>query len=443
MSDSPVLIRAEATGVLGEYDHSLPFPVDHEYVIVYGPNGVGKTKFLEIINGLSRLDGRLLLGLPFETVELEFSDGSLLQVEEQRQRSETRQGPRRELQFTLRRVGRKASNWTYKGANFEDWLVESTPWRPLDGGLWEDRTDGEIAPLAELESRYEGAVSEGVEAPADMREFAQAHPSYLIETQRLKSERTTLRRPHTWRPGARAKNLSRISQQAATMRSLVNDAQTEHSRITQQLDRTFPNRILEDVGQRVVDDELLRERYNKQNVFRSRLGRVASVALEDALSLPDRELAESELRLLNLYLDDAERKLAPFANLLEKVELLEQTVNSRLLRKRLQVTAEDGLTVVHDPSGRTIDLDSLSSGEQHEVILMFDLLFGVPQGALVLIDEPEISLHVVWQLAFIADVQKIARVSGFRFVVATHSPQVINDSWSRATRLGPPEAAFQ
>jgi len=26
--------------------------------------------------------------------------------------------------------------------------------------------------------------------------------------------------------------------------------------------------------------------------------------------------------------------------------------------------------------------------------------------------------------------------------VATHSPQIINDEWSRAIRLGPPEAAF-
>ena len=73
---------------------------------------------------------------------------------------------------------------------------------------------------------------------------------------------------------------------------------------------------------------------------------------------------------------------------------------------------------------------------------MFDLLFNVPKGALVLIDEPEISLHVVWQLAFIPDVQRIASLSGFRFIVATHSPQIINDAWARAVRLARGSALF-
>ncbi len=191
-----------------------------------------------------------------------------------------------------------------------------------------------------------------------------------------------------------------------------------------------------------LDAADIRKRYNDQNSFRSRLGRVASVALDDALSLPERRLDDWELKLLNLYLDDADLKLAPFEELLQKIELLEQIINSRLLNKQLQVTDGDGLFVQRKGSGRSISLDSLSSGEQHEIIVMIDLLFNVPSGAVVLIDEPEISLHIVWQLAFIPDVKRIAALAGFRFVVATHSPQIINDEWDRAFRLGPPEEAF-
>ena len=106
------------------------------------------------------------------------------------------------------------------------------------------------------------------------------------------------------------------------------------------------------------------------------------------------------------------------------------------------MTDGDGLSVQHSQSGRPITLDSLSSGEQHEIILMIDLLFNVPPGAVVLIDEPEISLHVAWQIAFIPDVERIAELAGFRFVVATHSPQIINDRWERAIRLGPDEVSF-
>ncbi|NKS79316.1 AAA family ATPase, partial [Rhodococcus hoagii] len=43
----------------------------------------------------------------------------------------------------------------------------------------------------------------------------------------------------------------------------------------------------------------------------------------------------------------------------------------------------------------------------------------------MLIDEPEISLHVGWQLAFMPDIQQIARLRDLRFIIATHSPQII------------------
>ena len=70
---------------------------------------------------------------------------------------------------------------------------------------------------------------------------------------------------------------------------------------------------------------------------------------------------------------------------------------------------------------------------------MFDLLFNVKAGSLVLIDEPEISLHVSWQLKFISDVEKISELSNFQFIVATHSPQIINDRINQMARFGPDE----
>jgi predicted ATP-binding protein involved in virulence len=59
-----------------------------------------------------------------------------------------------------------------------------------------------------------------------------------------------------------------------------------------------------------------------------------------------------------------------------------------------------------------------------------------------MIDEPEISLHIGWQKKFIADVLRISALVGFQFVVATHSPQIIDRWWSYATRLGPSTSDF-
>lgn len=439
------LTSAEALGVLGEYDHRLSLSSDEEYTIIYGPNGVGKTKFLEIIHAMCRVDGGTLSRLPFDSAQLVFSDGTLLTVgaTPEDNPSAERRRSRRRLTFTLKRPSSEPVDWNWAGDDSFEWLMENTSWRPYENDLWEDFRDGEVISLSELEDRFPEFKEREDRLPPVFRGFRRVMKSYLIETQRLRIENVSegSPRPFGSRPAPRRKHTSKIVDHAVKMRGFLGGAQAEHSTITQQLDRTFPNRVLEG-SMTAWDVDQVRQRYEEQNAFRSRLGRVASVDLAEELSLPDRDLEGWEVRLLTQYLDDAVQKLAPFETLLQKIELFEAIVNTRLLRKKLRVTAKDGLLVQHDPKGHAIDLNSLSSGEQHEIILMFDLLFNVPEGALVLIDEPEISLHVVWQMAFIPDVQRIAEIAGFRFVVATHSPQIINGAWDKAIPLGPEEVPF-
>jgi len=441
------LVRAEAFDVLGEYYHWFEIPRGEEFAIVYGPNGVGKTKFLEIIHAMIGLDSRKLTGLPFREAILRFADGTILQAQadaaETVEAAHERRRSKKAFKFILGRPGRDPHEWSPGDDDAEGWLLENTSWRPSGGSYWEDYRDGETVTIQELERRFPEIRDLDRSIPGAFRGLRRVVKSYLIETQRLRVE-SALDRPGRFSfrpPGQTESSSSRVNDQAKTMRSLVNKSQTEHSTITQKLDRTFPNRVLETESPK-VDAERIRARYEDQNAFRSRLARVASVDLAEAFDLPDRDLEGWEQKLLTLYLDDAEAKLAPFVELLKKIELLEDILNSRLLGKRLRVTAKDGLSVRRERDGQLIPLDSLSSGEQHEIILLFDLLFNVPAGALVLIDEPEISLHVVWQMGFIPDVERIAELAGFKFVVATHSPQIINDRWERAYPLGPKEIPF-
>ena len=65
------LVHAYVRGVLGIYNHEIPFDPDSDYVIIYGPNGVGKTKTLEVIHAISQLDGKRLCSLPFDFGEVD------------------------------------------------------------------------------------------------------------------------------------------------------------------------------------------------------------------------------------------------------------------------------------------------------------------------------------------------------------------------------------
>jgi predicted ATPase len=68
-------------------------------------------------------------------------------------------------------------------------------------------------------------------------------------------------------------------------------------------------------------------------------------------------------------------------------------VTSRLKFKAMAFSQEEGFTFTTS-RGEPLNPESLSSGEQHILIQIYDLLFSDKPDSLILIDEPEISLHV-------------------------------------------------
>ncbi|YCK79656.1 AAA family ATPase (plasmid) [Arthrobacter sp. D3-18] len=446
MSDSNGirLTSVRASKVLYEYDHFIQFDNANEFVIIYGPNGIGKTKFLEIIDALSKLQSSRLLRMPFESATLAYSDGTRLEAILTQTHANEEGDDKISLTVTLYRPGFDPVDWTTttdESTEFESFLLRNTSWIRVGPDLWRDRTDGEIAETEDLEHRFGsrqiGRSRRGTKQgpPVEMQDFSTGLHTHLIETQRLKIEEY-LDRNSRIHSGRSSRPQTTIVEYANQMQKLLADALADNSKITQQLDRTFPNRMLTQRVTPVRSEDELRQEYESQNRFRSRLAEIALIGLAAELSLPPRELEPYELSMLELYLSDADQKLHSFEALLSKIELLERIINSRLLGKKLHINALQGLAVRHD-NGRDIDLDALSSGEQHEIILMYGLLFNVEAGSLVMIDEPEISLHISWQINFINDVREIANLSGFQFIVATHSPQIINNWWSHAVQLGP------
>jgi len=155
---------------------------------------------------------------------------------------------------------------------------------------------------------------------------------------------------------------------------------------------------------------------------------------EEEIALPERSLDNTERRVLWFYLEDVERKLNVFDERLERIELFKQIINTSFLYKRLSIDKDSGFVFTTD-QGETVTPNSLSSGEQHELVLAYQLLFKVKPRSLILIDEPEISLHVTWQHKFLPDIMQISEVAELDFILATHSPQIIHKRWDLAVPL--------
>jgi len=143
--------------------------------------------------------------------------------------------------------------------------------------------------------------------------------------------------------------------------------------------------------------------------------------------------------VLTVYVEDTEKKLAVLEDLAKRIELLTDAVNRRFAYKRMTISREKGFVFHSLVDGATIPLASLSSGEQHELVLLYELLFQVQPGSLVLIDEPELSLHLVWQRQFLDDLSRMVTLGGYDVLVATHAPAIINDRWDLTVELKGPD----
>lgn len=115
-----------------------------------------------------------------------------------------------------------------------------------------------------------------------------------------------------------------------------------------------------------------------------------------------------------------------------------QTVIDRCdyANKRMEIDERYGFRfVAKDKIETKLSLNNLSSGEKHMIIQVFEMLFRALEGTIVLIDEPELSLHMIWQMNYLKNLEEILRVRHFQCIVATHSPQIFNSMWSKSVDL--------
>jgi predicted ATPase len=69
---------------------------------------------------------------------------------------------------------------------------------------------------------------------------------------------------------------------------------------------------------------------------------------------------------------------------------------------------------------------ALSSGEKKLLDMLAMLIFSY-EHCTVLIDEPESSLHIMWQENLFDDIATIAKMNDLQVIIVTHSPNIIND----------------
>ncbi|MGZ5209203.1 MAG: AAA family ATPase, partial [Sulfuricurvum sp.] len=257
-------------------------------------------------------------------------------------------------------------------------------------------------------------------------EFPKIPDVYFIREQRLLRP-SNPKAPATQEIGAFSNT---IEEYAKELRENIKETLAKSSQLNQELDSSFPRRLF-DQQQDISEEEFI-QRFDKVKGIQKALSEYGLSDIKED-SHPTYKLENA--KALYVYINDAEQKLLVFSELLSKLTAFTEILNERRFTfKRIAISKKDGFKFSAD-QGKPLELGDLSSGEQQEVVLLYELLFKVKPGTLVLIDEPELSLHVVWQKQFLDDLFKIIELQKISIVISTHSPQIINNHWDLTVDL--------
>ncbi|MEY0278582.1 AAA family ATPase [Providencia rettgeri] len=107
--------------------------------------------------------------------------------------------------------------------------------------------------------------------------------------------------------------------------------------------------------------------------------------------------------------------------------------HDRLRLNALELLSEYGIVELDDiifsksESKQEFLLSQASSGELSLLFTMSSIAGEIQDGSLILIDEPEISLHPKWQLNFLSLLTDVfSNYKACHFIIATHSPNIIS-----------------
>lgn len=225
-----------------------------------------------------------------------------------------------------------------------------------------------------------------------------------------------------------------IVRDASDINERIRSVRQKYGLEAEKLDRNFPDRLVEFVesteeafsDSQIVNglEELEKKRLELENAGLVLIGKksLSSTAVKD----------ETMRKFYTLYIQDTLQKLSYYDDIKQKLELFLEIINNytSFSNKTLRIDYQKGLVFEpmesHSKNKHNIPLEALSSGEKHDFIMFYELIFNSGENSVFLIDEPEISLHVAWQMEFIEILQKICNLNGMQAIIATHSPDIVN-----------------
>jgi len=110
-----------------------------------------------------------------------------------------------------------------------------------------------------------------------------------------------------------------------------------------------------------------------------------------------------------------------------KKELFTQTINNFFAQTGKTIASDENNEIVFRQNGETLTPYQLSSGEKQVLLILLSALIQDNAPYILIMDEPEISLHIDWQEQLIQVIRSLNE--NVQVILATHSPALVMKGW--------------
>lgn len=442
------LVRVEFKKLFGYFDYSIDF---HDTVtILHGLNGCGKTTMLQTINAVFNKDMGTIKSTDLQSVSFSFSTGAILKIERKKiylDSEKERATGIIYLAYSVIENGEETVFDSFENTDEYQDIVKRflRGYHPfsflerLNESTWYDKRHETKLNLEEVIAEYGPNIFRRYsreyledDIPQPVQDILAAMDVRLIAADRL----TVAKRVERQYGEDNIKIERRVNLIAKDLSQKIRDTIQQYAQLSQAKDRTFPLRAIKQSSPLTVDEikskmialESKRKEFVDTGILEEEQDDIGIHDLLDAIT-------ESNRQNLSLYAIDTEEKLNALSGLSSSINLFRNLIDKNFNNKRIVFNKDYGFRFVTTYSDSTILPQSLSSGEQHELVMFYDLIFNASENTLILIDEPELSLHIKWQLDYVDELLQIISVTKFSAVLATHSPQIIHDKWDLTVSL--------
>ena len=394
-------------GLFGTFNYTLDFSERSNLMVLTGLNGFGKTTILRILSSItSKEDLFYLYEIPFKSITVEFDTGTILFVSKGKSKGKTDGDLSTDELLVTKFSYKRGKKLIIKFEIDQDKYLASDYYEKNYRNQMEGEQDGYKSSLRWLSYR----INDDDDIEKLIMNLSLLNTTF-IRSQRLYNED---------KEGKSQRAINEVNQKLS---DILTREHYNYLNNAQQLDGHQIDELLADNTPQLSEDEYQR----KAVVLEMQAKELLSYNLLPQLNI--RPFNPQKAPISSVYINTLEKKIEIYDDIRKRLRLFLQLLNNKeFVNKRFSFSRNEGLRILLNTGGVLKDLTKLSSGEQNEIFLLFKLIFEVPEKSVLLIDEPELSLHVAWQLQFIKDIKEIAKTRDVQIIIATHSPEIVSES---------------